>query len=70
MCIRDRDYEEMCEKVVLFGTPDELIEKIQLLSDLGVRKIILFVNYGGIESTKVKKSLELFAKEVMPQFQD
>ena len=64
------DYEEMCEKVVLFGTPDELIEKIQLLSDLGVRKIILFVNYGGIESTKVKKSLELFAKEVMPQFQD
>ena len=60
----------MCEKVVLFGTPDELIEKIQLLSDLGVRKIILFVNYGGIESTKVKKSLELFAKEVMPQFQD
>ena len=60
----------MCENVVLFGTPEKLSEKVQLLSDSGVKKIILFVNYGGIESTKVKKSLELFAKEVIPQFQD
>jgi hypothetical protein len=41
---------------------------VELLRQSGVEKLILFVNYGGIESRKVMDSLELFAKEVMPQF--
>ena len=36
----------------------------------GVKSVIFFTNYGGIESQKVKDSLELFATEVMPHFQD
>ena len=34
----------------------------------GVEKLILFVNYGGIAHQKVKNSLELFSREVMPSF--
>ena len=64
------DYEDMCENVLLFGTPEQIIEKVNILYQSGVKKLILFVNYGGIESQKVKDSLELFAKEVMPQFPD
>ncbi len=36
----------------------------------GVKSLILFVNFGGIDSQQVKDSLELFAFEVMPQFID
>jgi alkanesulfonate monooxygenase SsuD/methylene tetrahydromethanopterin reductase-like flavin-dependent oxidoreductase (luciferase family) len=62
------DYEAMAENVILFGTPEQVAEKVELLRQSGVEKLILFVNYGGIESRKVMDSLELFAKEVMPQF--
>jgi hypothetical protein len=33
-----------------------------------VDKIIFFINFGGIEHQKVLNSLDLFAKEVMPNF--
>jgi probable F420-dependent oxidoreductase len=64
------DYEAMTENVILFGTPAQVAEKVDLLRRAGVEKLILFVNYGGIESRKVMDSLELFAREVMPQFRD
>ena len=82
MCIRDRayrgrfardvifDYDAMYENVTLFGTPDILTERIKHLQKSGVAKIIFFINYGGIEHQKVLDSLDLFAKEVMPHFQD
>jgi hypothetical protein len=43
---------------------------VERLRQSGVKGIIFFTNYGGIESQKVKDSLELFATEVMPHFQD
>jgi hypothetical protein len=45
-------------------------ELLDLLKQSRVQKLILFVNYGGIETEKVKASLELFSKEVMPSFAD
>ena len=64
------DYDAMYENVTLFGTPDILTERIKHLQKSGVAKIIFFINYGGIEHQKVLDSLDLFAKEVMPHFQD
>ena len=64
------DFEAMSQNVILFGTPDQVAEKVNLLHQSGVEKLILFVNYGGIESRKVMDSLELFAKEVMPLFRE
>ena len=62
------DYDAAFENVALFGTPDQVATKIQALKEAGVENIILFVNYGGIETQKVKNSLEMFATEVIPRF--
>ena len=64
------DYDAMYENVALFGTPDDLTERIKGLQKSGVEKIIFFINYGGIDHQKVLASLDLFAKEVMPNFAD
>ena len=62
------DFRQMTEDVILFGSPDEVCQKVETLREAGVEKVILFVNYGGIAHQKVLDSLELFAKEVMPAF--
>ena len=62
------DYDSIYENVALFGTPDDLTVRIQELQRSGVEKIIFFINFGGIEHRKVLDSLDLFAKEVMPNF--
>ncbi len=64
------NYDDMAERVILFGDPDQVAERVERLRQSGVKGIIFFTNYGGIESQKVKDSLELFATEVMPHFQD
>ena len=62
------DYSEMCDNVMLFGSPQDLAERIGRLRDSGVETLIFFVNFGGIESQMVLDSLELFASDVMPLF--
>ena len=64
------DYDDMAERVILFGDPEQVAARVERLRQAGVASIIFFTNYGGISSDKVKKSLELFATEVMPHFQD
>ena len=62
------DYDAAFENVALFGTPDQVATRIQALKEAGVENLIFFVNYGGIETQKVKNSLEMFATEVIPRF--
>ncbi len=64
------DFQTLADDVILFGSPDRVAEKVARLEKSGVKKVIVFVNYGGIASDKVMDSLELFAKEVMPNFPD
>lgn len=64
------DYDEMFENVALFGTPDQVAERIEGLRQSGVENLIFFINYGGIDTKKVMASLELFAKEVIPLFRN
>ena len=64
------DYDDLAEKVILFGDPDQVAQRVERLQKDGVSDLIFFTNYGGIPSHRVKASLELFAREVMPRFQD
>ena len=64
------NYQEQTEEVILFGSPEQVAERVEALRQSGVESLILFVNFGGIDSQKVKDSLELFATKVMPQFKD
>ena len=56
--------------MILFGTPEDVGERIAGLRHAGVENLIFFINYGGIENQKVLDSLELFAANVMPLFKD
>jgi alkanesulfonate monooxygenase SsuD/methylene tetrahydromethanopterin reductase-like flavin-dependent oxidoreductase (luciferase family) len=56
------DTREANEEATLFGTPDEIIAKIQRLRDQGVEYILL--NGGGTS----RENLRRFAREVMPAF--
>jgi alkanesulfonate monooxygenase SsuD/methylene tetrahydromethanopterin reductase-like flavin-dependent oxidoreductase (luciferase family) len=64
------NYQDMAERVILFGSPAQVAERVEALRQAGVESLILFVNFGGIDSQKVKDSLALFATEVMPLFTD
>ena len=47
-----------------------MIERIKLLQqEAGVNYYIGWFNFGGMPHEKVKHSMELFAREVMPVFQ-
>jgi alkanesulfonate monooxygenase SsuD/methylene tetrahydromethanopterin reductase-like flavin-dependent oxidoreductase (luciferase family) len=64
------NYQDMVDRVILFGSPEQVAERVEALRQAGVESLILFVNFGGIDSQKVKDSLELFATEVMPRFKE
>lgn len=57
--ITDAQYDEM----VIYGTPKQLVEKVQELVNAGIQYLILNMNYGNEE-----KALKLFAEKVMPEF--
>jgi hypothetical protein len=51
------------------GTPDECAERISQLShQYGLNYFIFEVNYGALPHGEVLRSLERFAREVMPRF--
>ncbi|MGH3387848.1 MAG: LLM class flavin-dependent oxidoreductase [Actinomadura sp.] len=51
----------------LSGTPDQLIEQLTDIRDvLGGFQLILLPSFGGMPYDQAERSLELFAKEVMP----
>jgi alkanesulfonate monooxygenase SsuD/methylene tetrahydromethanopterin reductase-like flavin-dependent oxidoreductase (luciferase family) len=54
---------EAAEAAALFGTPDQINEKLERLQEMGVRYMLLNVP-GGIET------LRHFARDVMPAFRD
>ena len=59
------DTREASEESALYGTPDEIADKLDNLRKRGVGYILL--NGGGVPS---QDSLRRFAREVMPAFAD
>nr|MDJ0958632.1 hypothetical protein [Arenicellales bacterium] len=53
---------------LMFGTPDEVIAKLQRYQELGIDQFTYCASYG-LGLPQQKRSLELFIKEVMPAFQ-
>lgn len=64
---RDEYSAEMLETNLMFGSPDQVIEKLKLYEALGVDE---FIYYGsmGLDHEQQKRSLTLFCDEVMPVF--
>jgi alkanesulfonate monooxygenase SsuD/methylene tetrahydromethanopterin reductase-like flavin-dependent oxidoreductase (luciferase family) len=54
----------------LIGSPERLRRKVQQMADSHVDEIVLLVQTGKSKHEQMCESLELFAREVMPAFQD
>lgn len=64
-------FDEVYENLAILGTPDRVSEKIRWLRDEGgCHYLMNFTWFGGIDHAKAMRSIELFAKEVMPQFRE
>lgn len=58
---------EMLEENLMFGTPDQVVEKLKAYEALGVDSFIYYASMGlGIENQR--RSFELFIDRVMPEF--
>ncbi len=52
---------------LMFGTPDQVIAKLNLYAELGVDEFTYYASLG-LGQVEQKRSLELFINEVMPAF--
>ena len=52
------------------GSPDFLREKLRAYEQVGVDQIVFLAQAGQIEHGDIVRSLELFAREVMPEFKE
>ena len=58
---------EMLEENLMFGSPDQVIEKLRAYEALGVDAFIYYASMG-MEPDQQKRSLDLFITRVMPEF--
>lgn len=58
---------EMLSRNLMFGTPDQVIEKLKVYEALGVDEFICYASLG-LGLPEQKRSLELFCTEVIPAF--
>mgnify|MGYP002832425325 CR=1 FL=1 len=63
----DRFNREELQKNLMFGTPDQVIEKLKQYRAIGVDDFIYNASYG-LPRDKQKRSLKLFCEEVVPAF--
>lgn len=58
---------EMLAENLLFGSPDEVIEKLKAYQNIGVDAFIYYASMG-LDQERQKRSLQLFIDKVMPAF--
>jgi alkanesulfonate monooxygenase SsuD/methylene tetrahydromethanopterin reductase-like flavin-dependent oxidoreductase (luciferase family) len=65
---RRTTYEQACEAMAIFDTPEVCLERLQhLREEFNVGRVICWFNIGGmLPHAQVMRSMELFAAKVMP----
>jgi alkanesulfonate monooxygenase SsuD/methylene tetrahydromethanopterin reductase-like flavin-dependent oxidoreductase (luciferase family) len=61
-------WEQLVAESVAFGSPDTVAERVDEFRRLGVGEMLCWMNFGGLSQDRVRRSMELFAREVMPRF--
>ncbi|GIW07404.1 MAG: luciferase [Dehalococcoidia bacterium] len=51
---------------MIAGTPDTVLRQLRDLQALGIGHVIAWMNFGNMPYPKVRRSMELFAREVLP----
>ncbi|MBV8713829.1 MAG: LLM class flavin-dependent oxidoreductase [Chloroflexi bacterium] len=69
MPTREPSTDELLERFVVVGNPDTVIAQIQRIQELvGINHFNCSFWFGDLDQKRVLKSMELFAREVMPAF--
>ena len=55
---------------VLMGGPEQAIERIRVLAEIGITQIGMLVDFGSLAQTEIMRSLEIFGKEILPHVRD
>jgi alkanesulfonate monooxygenase SsuD/methylene tetrahydromethanopterin reductase-like flavin-dependent oxidoreductase (luciferase family) len=61
-------WEDLARETVVFGSPDTVTGKMKEMEQMGVGEAMCWMNFGGLPFEKVRHSMELFSREVMPNF--
>ncbi|PYO51109.1 MAG: hypothetical protein DMD84_14050, partial [Candidatus Rokuibacteriota bacterium] len=62
------NWDDLVRETVAFGSPDTVARKIEAMRAAGVGHVLCWMNFGGLPQDKIRRSMELFAREVMPNF--
>lgn len=63
-------YDHLAQHRAIIGTPDQCVAKLKELRRQGIEYFGCNFDFGGMKHSKVLKSMQLFAREVMPHLQD
>ena len=61
-------WEGLVRETLAFGSPDTVARHIEQMRRLGVGQVLCWMNFGGLPQARIRRSMELFAREVMPRF--
>jgi natural product biosynthesis luciferase-like monooxygenase protein len=62
-----KNYELMYPNQVVFGDAEQCLKRIEDYEALGATHVSLVTNFGGMPHTEIMRSLERFAKDVIPR---
>jgi len=59
--------EEAWERLII-GSPDRRVRQIRALEAVGVKLLLMNMNFGNMTHREAMRSLRLFGQEVLPAF--
>jgi alkanesulfonate monooxygenase SsuD/methylene tetrahydromethanopterin reductase-like flavin-dependent oxidoreductase (luciferase family) len=62
------NWEDLVRETVAFGSPDTVARKLEDMQRMGIGQVLCWMNFGGLAQDKIRKSMEMFARHVMPGF--
>src|SRR5579859_1973223 len=62
-------WADLLRESLLVGSPDTVARKVAEMERAGVGEVACWMSFGGLPPPKVRRSMRLFAGEVMPRFQ-
>jgi alkanesulfonate monooxygenase SsuD/methylene tetrahydromethanopterin reductase-like flavin-dependent oxidoreductase (luciferase family) len=64
---RQATFETYFPDRVLMGAPGPVLERIAYLRSLGMTQLALIVDFGSLRQADIMRSLEVFARDILPQ---
>ncbi len=60
-------WEGLVAETLAVGAPDTVARHLEQMREIGVGQVMCWMNFGGLRQDKVRRSMELFSREVMPR---